>query len=71
MPKTKVLELNLGDIIYGKKCKRTMLIVKKNERSHRAWDDPHKYNYVALDLLDGEYYGIYTDCNNKHYKVLA
>jgi hypothetical protein len=72
MPRTKVLELNIGDIVQMKKDgKRTMLIVQKDEKTDRLWGNPHKYNYVALDLLDGNYYGIYTNCNNKHYKVLA
>lgn len=72
MPRTKVLELNIGDIIQMKKDgKRTMLIVQKDEKENKLWDDLHKYHYIGLDLLDGKYYGIYTDCNNKHYKVLA
>ncbi len=71
MPRTKVLELNIGDIVYGKKCDRTMLVVEKNERTNRDWDDKYKYNYLVLDLMDQGYYGICTDCNNKHFKVLA
>ena len=72
MPRTKVLELNIGDIVESKKYgKRIMLVVEKNERSTRDWSDQYKYHYIVLDLLDGKYYGIYTNCNNKHYKVLA
>ena len=72
MGKTKVLQFNPGDIVESIKYdRRTMLIVDKLEKQNRAYDDPHIYYYTALDLLDGQYYGIYTSINNKHYKIVG
>ena len=72
MPRTKALQFNVGDIVQSKKySSRIMLIVKKEEKINRIYEDPHFYTYIGLDLIDGQEYGIYTDINNKHYKILA
>lgn len=72
MGRTKVLEFDIGDIVEMKKHgNRKLLIVNKVEKHNRTFDDPHLYAYTVLDLLDGEYYGIYSDCNNKHYKKIG
>lgn len=72
MGRTKVLEFNLGDIVQMKKYgERVMLIVEKEEKRNRDYLDLYKYLYVGLDLLNGQEYGIYTNCNNKHYKIVG
>ena len=72
MPKTKQLEFNVGDLVYCKKSTHLVIITEKRERNMRLWrDHPNKYIYDCYNLYDGNYDHIYTEINNKNYKLEA
>lgn len=72
MPKTKVLEFQIGDIIQGKTHgNHVMIIIEKFDRSYTEPRDKQKHTYHAYSFTDNELYGIYCSINNKHYKILS
>jgi len=71
MPRTKILDLNIGDIVESKKYGNVLLITYKHEKHYKPYDDLYLYWYRAIDLLNGRTYSLCSDINNKHYKVLV
>ena len=71
MPRTKILEFNLGDIVESKLYGTVTLITDKIERQNKRYDDKYIYWYMGLELLSGEMISLHTDINSKHYKELA
>lgn len=70
MPKTKVLEFQVGDIVLSKTYGDDILLI--TEKANRT--EPYrkyKHWYTAFSLTTSDTYGIYTDINNKHYKILS
>lgn len=75
MPKkTKLLEFQVGDMVLCKTYgKDVILITEKKERCINSvyLKDRGSFFYTAYSFSAGCMYNIYTDINNKHYKILS
>ena len=70
MGRTKQLQFQIGDIIQGKTKLNRGIYLVVDKKAQMEWSRAsYSYTIIGLDI-EGTF-GIYSDTNNKHWKVLS